>query len=124
MVSLRLTNAQEQSEMKLISYELQGKPGWGAIDAGDAMSPEPDMLVHQLCDAAQTSSLKTAIESGFLDQAASHLKSAKTLRFGDLTLKKPIPDPEKTGYQFSLLGSGWTIRRWLGVRGWSQLVPA
>jgi len=81
--------------MKLISYELQGKPGWGAIEADDAMSPEPDMLVRQLSDVAQTSSLKEAIESGFLDQAASHLATARTIRFSDLTLLKPIPNPEK-----------------------------
>jgi 5-carboxymethyl-2-hydroxymuconate isomerase len=81
--------------MKLISYEIQGKPAWGVIDAADAMSPEPEMLVRQLSDLAQTTSLKAAIEAGFIGQAASHIAQAKTIRFGDLTLQKPIPDPEK-----------------------------
>ncbi len=81
--------------MKLISYEEQGQPAWGAIDAGDAMSPAPDMIVHQLSDVTGAQTLKAAIEAGILDKLSAHIEKARTLRFGDLTLCKPVPDPEK-----------------------------
>jgi 2-keto-4-pentenoate hydratase/2-oxohepta-3-ene-1,7-dioic acid hydratase in catechol pathway len=74
--------------MKLLSYTLQGKPSWGALDASDRIA--------DLRHVAPT--LREALARAGLEGIAAALAAARhepKLRFDEVKLLPVIPDPEK-----------------------------
>ncbi|MGB7184304.1 MAG: fumarylacetoacetate hydrolase family protein [Burkholderiaceae bacterium] len=81
--------------MKLISFENKGVPGWGLIQAGDALEPADNMAVVELGSRLGAPTLRDALNDSKLGLASEFSNEKNTLRFGDLTLRRPIVAPEK-----------------------------